>query len=216
MKRTSLVALLAALTVALAGAGAAATPSASFTEDGLNTPQNGSVTFTISFEDTDQAALQVGSEGHGYVLNGTVVDDDSDGTAAVTFDSSNAGTSDTTLSTTDGDAVTVDSETELLNPPLKDNSYPLSLIVNGTTTDVNNLYVTHNTTSDQQTTEPTTEASTTASSTEPTTVSPTETETESPAETTATGQSSNGDAPGFGALAALAAVGAAALLAVRR
>ncbi|SEV94904.1 DUF7827 domain-containing protein [Halobacterium jilantaiense] len=207
MRRTPLLALLAVFTLVLVGVGAAATPEASFSTRGPETTPNGTAAFTIDITETDRATLHVGSERDGYLLNATIVDANGDGTVAVEFDASNAGTSDTTLSATDGDSVTVNNETELQAPRLEPAAYRLALFVEGNKSDVDRMLVRQAHTA-EQTTETSNGATTTKSASEGTTTE------------RATGMaddpSSNGTVPGFGMLGALAAAAAAALVAVRR
>lgn len=205
--------LAAVAVVALAGVAGAAAPNAEFAESQYEASQTGTAVLTVALNDTDAADLQVGSEGAGYTLNATLVDEDGDGTVAVEFLVPNAGTDDPTLVAGDGTAVEDVSESTFHDPPLAPGAYRLAVSATGDQpSDVGRLTIEEAT---QTTALTTTYAPTDDDLAETTSASETTQAVEtSTAPTTENG--SNGGAPGFGATAALLGLAAAALLAARR
>jgi PGF-CTERM protein len=214
MQHDRFVVVAVVAVVALAGVAGAAAPSAEFEASQYEASQTGSVVMTVSLNDTDTARLTVGSESAGYTLQGTLVDEDGDGTVAVEFVVPNAGTDDATLVADGGTTARNVSESEFHDPPLAPGAYRLTVSATGDEpTDVARLTV-------EEASESTTAVTTTAAPTDDDVVETTPAaETTASPETTAgpvTDDASNGGSPGFGVAAAVVGLLGAALLAVRR
>lgn len=213
MTSTSRVSLAIVAVVALASVGAGATAvGAAFQQGPYEAAQTEVATIDVDLNGTETARLAVGSEGAGYQLNATLVDEDGDGSVAVEFRVPNAGTEDPTVGAVGDDTVENVTESEFHDPPLAPGAYRLSVSADGDqVSDVSKLSVI----------EPAESATTATTAPATTTVDSSTTQTQTAAERTTTvaattEESTNGDSPGFGVLAALAAVIGAAALAKRR
>lgn len=203
------LAVVAVVALAIVGAGATAV-GAEFQQGPYEATQTEATTIDVELNGTETARLSVGSEGAGYQLNATLVDEDGDGSVAVEFRVPNAGTDEPTVAGVGEDTVENVTENEFHDPPLAPGAYRLSVSADGDqVSDVSRLSVT----------EPSETTTTTATDT--TTVGSSTTQTQTAAEQTTsvaatTEESTNGDSPGFGVVAALAAVVGAGALVARR
>lgn len=107
-----------------------ATPAAAgaeFSRSVVPVRQGDTARIEVSFDDAEATDLVIGGESVGYTLEATVRDADGDGEATVRFDTAVAGDDATALSVSDGDELTLQSETELPDE-LDAGDYPMRLV----------------------------------------------------------------------------------------
>jgi len=194
--------------------------TAAFAPDTVEVRHGGTATIPVRFDGTDTATVRVGSEAVNYVVLVTVTDGDGDGEADLRFDTDAVAEPNQTLVTTaeESDDATVKTVVEEHfnsgppHPALDAGNYPLAVFVGNATeeneTDTARMRILEATTT---TTERKTETKTSE-----TTEKPTQFTTATEIETTTDATDSGPGVPGFGVGAALAALAAAALMAIRR
>lgn len=92
---------------------AGTSPSVSLSESAVAVDRADVAVLELAFDGADVATVSVGSEAAGYRLNVTVRDADGDGRAGLYLDTALAGREGRTVSATEGDSVSVRSETAL-------------------------------------------------------------------------------------------------------
>ena len=124
-----------------------ATPAATsveFSRNVVHVRQGTTARMELSFDDTDTTDLVIGGRSVGYTLEATVRDADGDGQATVRFDTAAAGDDGSPVDVSDGDELTVDSETDL-ESDLEPGNYDLRLIPENRgadeASDIGSLYV---------------------------------------------------------------------------
>lgn len=111
-RRHLTVVCTAILLVSTATPALGTTPSAEFDTGVVETPAGETVEIPITLSNTDTATVKVGSEAVNYVAVVVVHDNDDDQSVTLQYDTSSAGHGGAFATTSDADAVTVESETE--------------------------------------------------------------------------------------------------------
>ncbi|QKY19197.1 hypothetical protein B4589_001945 [Halolamina sp. CBA1230] len=122
-----------------------ATPAATsveFSRNVVHVRQGTTARMELAFDDTDTTDLVIGGQSAGYTLEATVRDADGDGEATVRFDTAAAGDGGSPLGVSDGDELTLESETDL-GSDLDPGDYDLRLLPEdrGEASDIGSLYV---------------------------------------------------------------------------
>jgi PGF-CTERM protein len=197
--------------------------TATFDEDVYLVAPDDPVEMVISFEEVDRATVRVGDETTDYDANVTVVDADGDGTVNLTFDTSAVGGDGEPFSVEGEDELTVEDELSVEDPETALVNVPLSASVEGIQTGAATILVreedpdTPGTPTDDGTPDDGTPDDGTPTEDDGTPDDGTPTEDGTPEDGMDDGTPTDGeDTPGFGLIAALVAVLAAAVVALRR